>query len=121
MLERLRWSAQAIAQPSTVQIELFPEFVEVADELALVWEEAIQDLDGIRTHSQHAQIAAIEELDAFMISISGKSHEQLWTMDALKSSQEWQTMRELANRVLEQMFWPKSPPSACRDIYVPHR
>ncbi|MTW14585.1 hypothetical protein GM658_28655 [Pseudoduganella eburnea] len=121
MLERLRWSAQSIAQPSAVQIALFPEFVEVADELALGWEEAIHDLKGICTHLQPAQIAAIEELDAFMASISGQSHAQLWTMDALKTSPEWQTLRELANQVLEQMLWPKTPPSVRSDIYVTHR
>ena len=47
MLASLKRSAQAIAQPSAVQLALFPEFVEVADELALALEEAIQNLDSI--------------------------------------------------------------------------
>lgn len=63
MLQRLKWFAQAIAQPSAIQIALFPEFVEVANEL----------------------------------------------MEALKTLPERETMRGLANHVLEQMFWPKSP------------
>jgi len=118
MLEKLKWSVQAIAQPSAVQIQLFPEFVEVADELALRWEEAIQDLQVMRTHLLPAQIAAIEELDAYMVSISGQAHTQMWTMDALKGSLEWQIMRELANQILHQMFWTETRPSFASDIYV---
>lgn len=43
----MKWFTQAIAQQPAIQIKLFPNFVEVADELALGWEEALRELPSV--------------------------------------------------------------------------
>lgn len=121
MLERLRWFAQAIYQQPSVQIDLFPSFVEVADELALGWEEGIGELQSVKNQLTPAQIKAFEDLDEFMLSISGKDNIRLWTIDTLNTSAEWRLLRNMAGNVLSQMNWPKTPPPPSNDIYVSNR
>jgi hypothetical protein len=48
MLEKMKWYAQAIAQQPDIRISLFPAFVEVADELALGWEQALAELPNVQ-------------------------------------------------------------------------
>ena len=118
MLERMQWFTQAIAQQPSTQIELFPEFVEVADELALGWEEAHRELQSIQAQLTPAQFKAIEDLDDYLAYISGKANLSQWTVEALTTSSEWQLLRNLAGKILEQMNWPKTPPPHSNELYV---
>lgn len=76
------WYVQAIAQqPEEIQISLFPAFVEVADELALGWEEALAELPRVQTRLLPSQLQAIQKLDAYMGSLSGEQNARVWTLE----------------------------------------
>jgi hypothetical protein len=119
-MERLKFAVQAITQPFEIQKQLFPEFVCVADELALEWEMAMDDLrfqsGNVLTENQKS---AIENLDKYMESISGSAHIQYWCDEALHYSLEWKTMRKLAYKILVEMGWKQEIPPIITDrIYI---
>ena len=118
MKEHFEWSVRALAQPSDVQRSLFPSFVEVADELALDFDEHYRDLPSFLSIFTREQAQRIEELNAALDAASGPEHGELWTMEALDHSSEWQCCRELARRVIEAMGWSSAAPPANRAIYV---
>jgi hypothetical protein len=118
MLEKMKLAVQSIALPSNAQISLFPDFVEVADDLALSWEESMNELPHVRDQLTSPQLMAVNALDAYMRSISGAGNEDLWTIEALAVSVEWQTMRVLAGQILKQMNWSATPPEKSPDIFL---
>jgi hypothetical protein len=122
MMKKLEWAARALAQPHDVQESLFPDFVEVADELALSWEEAFWPFEKnpsiFSAEFSEEQQQAILELNRYMGSISGEDHLDLWTMKALAASDEWKLLRKLARRVLTVMKWPPASPPASDGNYV---
>ena len=110
--DTFEWALQALAQPAKIQIDFFPDFVNAADELALTWEEAIEDLD-LQILPVEAQ-GSIKELDEYMVSISGKGNERIWTSEAIFNSVEWARMRKMAEKTIFDLGWvkqlPKNPP-----------
>lgn len=115
----MKWFTQAIAQQPAIQIKLFPNFVEVADELALGWEEALRELPSVQTQLLPGQVQAINNLDNYMCSISGEANALIWTLEGLTTSKEWQFLRLLADQLLEQMKWPKTKPTDTNYNIVP--
>lgn len=118
MLERMMWFAQAISQPDNIQVRLFPEFVEVADELALGWEQAFEELPIARTTLTEKQLEAIMKLDSYMASVSGPANAHVWEIAALFGAPEWSALRRLAIDLLEEMHWKLEQPSQNIDFYV---
>ncbi|GAB1440065.1 hypothetical protein MASR2M36_28470 [Providencia sp.] len=87
-MEKLEWITRASMQSSDTQMSLFPDFVNVADQLAVEWEIA---LDAISCESlSPEQHSAIEEFDDYMLSISGPDNVHFWNNEALSSSIEWE-------------------------------
>lgn len=119
-MNKIKWATQAIAQPCEVQKGLFPDFVNVADELAAEWEMALDELNDSEVSSQltDEQKAAIKRLDDYMLSISGANNIQYWNNDALSQRVEWKNMREMADTILVAMKWEKSIPSKNNAIYI---
>ncbi|MET1257424.1 hypothetical protein [Aliikangiella maris] len=103
--EKMAWALQALAQPSEQQLNLFPDFANAADELALSWEEVIEDedLSGL----SESQKKALSVLDEYIVSISGKKNAHLWTNEALKNNIEWSKIRALASAAIEELGWQK--------------
>lgn len=114
---RFMWAVQALALPALQQRQLFPQFAEVADELALDYEEAWRTystvLEPLTSPAQQASVAALTEL---LQAMSGS--QRLWTDEALETAAEWGRVRELAGGVLQAMAWPHEAPPADRAIYV---
>lgn len=119
-MNKIKWATQAIAQPCEVQKGLFPDFANVADELAVEWEMALDELNDPEVSSQltDEQKDAIKRLDDYMLSISGADNIQYWNNDALSQSVEWQNMREMADTILTTMKWEKSISSKNNAIYI---
>lgn len=118
MLEKIKQSTQALAQSAHIQVDLFPDFVEVADELALCWEEALKELATANEKLTEDQIESIKKLDQYMEFMSNITYCDLWNEAALFNSIEWETLRGLAIEVLQKMNWPIEPPPRTKDIYV---
>ena len=101
--KKFEWSLKALAQPAKIQVALFPSFVNVADELALCWEEVIDDEDFSGFSNQVTE--KIQKLDDFIVSISGEKNAHLWTNEALTHSVEWAKVRKLARAIVDEFGW----------------
>ena len=111
MLERLRWTLQALAQPAEIQLTLFPSFVCVPDELALEFEQHYcNGPPSDRALWSASQLAALHKLDALLESMSGHEHAGYWTLSALRDSDLWVRVRRLAMDSLVEFGWPAAPP-----------
>lgn len=119
-MNRIKWITQAFAQSAGVQKGLFPDFVNVADELAVEWEVALDEANENSELSAltEQQRQAIKALDDYMLSISGLENIQYWDDDALYNSDEWRNMRELAKNILNAMGWDFDVPGEIDAIYI---
>ena len=115
-MNKIKWITQVIAQPYEIQKSLFPEFANVADELAVEWEGALDELNI--TSITDEQRSVIKKLDDYMLSISGPANIQYWNNTALCKSVEWQRMREMAIDILSIMHWEKTVPAKPKAIYI---
>ncbi len=116
--QHFMWSIQALALPATGQEQLFPDFVEVLDELVLDHEEAqdnFQQAEEFRQLTPEQQ-KAIAVLDAHIEKMSGPEN-SLWSPEALEAP-EWEQARTLAKRVLAEMGWAVTAPPKDRAVYV---
>lgn len=118
MLERLKWSVLALAQPAELQEGLFPKFVAVADELALAWEAAIETLPHDAPSLTPQQMTAVNALDGLILAMSGPNNLELWENDALRERGEWEKVRQFARDVAVAFGWPMQSPGSSTDIYV---
>ena len=118
LLERLKWSVLALAQPADIQESLFPDFVLVADELALNWEQALDVLNSEDASFTPHQKESIETLDGLILAISGSEHLEFWIDDALRTFPEWEQIRFAAAAVARSFGWPIEPPPPSPDIYI---
>lgn len=115
-MNEIKRIVQSFAQPGDVQKSLFPDFVNVADELAVEWEMALEGLNDTSLTDKQKQV--IKALDDYMLSISGPANIQYWNNEALCHSKEWDMMRNLAEDILCVMGWEKNIPPKNRAIYV---
>jgi hypothetical protein len=114
---RLEHCLQHLAMPPESQLQLLPDFVCKADELALSfdhWREVAANNYGFQlTPSQAAALSAID--NAFVLfSDSNPEH---WTDEAVRSSAEWQEIRRLAAEALSVFEWQhEMPPSYAHEF-----
>lgn len=118
MLSKLKWIIQALAIPASEQVRLFPSFVNVADELALIWEDVLEGLEIFRELVSSGALLAIQNLDEKILSISGESNSQIWTKNSLYDSVHWEEIRGLAAVVAKKMNWPISSSGPADGIYI---
>ena len=116
-LQRLEWSTRALYQPVDIQRSLYPDFVVVADELALDFDQ------WLSVATSHARLAP-EHLDRLLAinrkleQMSGSHNAQLWTLDALANSSEWSSIRALAGDALKDLGWSSAPPPPSPDSFI---
>lgn len=121
-MNKIKWVTQAIAQPCEIQKSLFPDFANIADELAVEWEMALNELNDSQVASLFSseQKLAVKNLDDYMLSISGAANIQYWNNDALCRSVEWQKMRKMAIDILRIMNWENVVPAKADALYINH-
>ncbi len=121
-MNKIKWVTQAIAQPCEIQKSLFPDFANIADELAVEWEMALNELNDSQVASLFSseQKLAVKNLDDYMLSISGAVNIQYWNNDALCRSVEWQKIRKMANDILRIMNWENVVPAKADALYINH-
>lgn len=115
-MTKFKWVTQAFSQPFEIQKNLFPQFVNAADQLAVEWEVALDQMDDSRLANIQRQM--IKELDDYILSISGVDNLKYWNDDALCHSQEWEKMRVQAKAILNVMGWDHSIPPESEVIYI---
>ncbi|MEI1279640.1 hypothetical protein V6Z05_15025 [Leptospira venezuelensis] len=112
----LKYALQALAQSAETQSRLFPDFVCIADELALDFDNAYQavksDLDNTLNKEQ---IKLLEEINSILDQNSGDISAQHSTSEALISDPMWMILRVRALATLESFNWHDIPPPS--DFY----
>ena len=111
MLPRLRAALQALAQPASSQASLFPDFVVVADELALEFDDWFRvattpELVPELTQPQCAALRAIDEQFARM-----SDDRDVWSEEALAGHRDWDEVRSLARQALAEFGWQPELPA----------
>jgi hypothetical protein len=97
---------------------LYPPYVCVADELALEFEECLENAtDAIHELGENAT-NLIDDLDNKLASISGPANAEFWTDDALKGSPLWNEVRMVAREIIRVSRWDTDAPPSSRAIYV---
>lgn len=118
--ENLIQSIQLLAADYKTQISSLPKFVHVPDELALLYNDYFllsnQFLNERLITKQ--QLKNLKELDKTLDKMSGKKNAKLWTLEALKESQEWKNIRNLASKLLKDFGKRKEKPKINPKTYV---
>lgn len=113
ILFQLEWILQVLSQEAEIQIQFYPDFVCIPDELALDFEHWSKRVMQNRKLSDK-QKSSLEIIDKYFDEFK----EDLWTLESLKSSDEWNNIRALARQSLSVFGWPVEIPSDNRSYYV---
>jgi hypothetical protein len=110
-LSKLIQSLQLLAACYEHQVNALPAFVDVPDEVALTFSEALLLADplvkkGLITTDQQAEL---KQLDALLEQMS--DNKNLWTLSSLQASPEWEHVRHLAETILKSFQIPKEKPN----------
>jgi hypothetical protein len=99
MLERLIEALKLVACSADAQIAALPEFVVIADEVALLFDEELRAVDlAACTPIVRERLASIDR------SLSAMSEtKSLWTIDALRTAPEWASLRSTAAEILSAL------------------
>lgn len=117
-MDKLKWAVRAMAMPAAKQVELFPKFVNVADELALAWEEGLSVLDAAGNSISNSQLNAIRRMDDKILAMSGPDNSEYWTEVALRESAKWEELRRAATELAKEMGWSIDTPGEMSGFYI---
>ena len=117
-LEELKRALQTLALPAALQLSLFPEFVEVADEMAINFECALDHLGNQRQSLSDAQQFALDKLEREILAYSGPSWPQIWSGSDSLHHPVWTGFRQLAADTLATFGWEAGMPDRRGDLYV---
>lgn len=108
--ERLIQSLQLLAADSNTQIDAFPDYVHIPDELALTYHDCFLLTDQIAEVGllNRAQVAKQREIDDVLSRMSDT--EELWTLGALRDSYDWMHVRRMATDALALLGRRKQQP-----------
>ena len=115
LFERLKRSLQLLACTPEIQLQRFPGFVHVPDELALDFDNFRRPCVGnFRAEMTAEQLSCLESVDQRFSRM--KKHS--FTNDAVASSREWKDVRHLASDALKAFGWPLDEPPESDDSFV---
>lgn len=117
-LDQLRWALQALAAPADQQVQLFPSFVCIPDELVLDFDQWFRATTRNAEFSSEQQ-TALAQLDESIAAWSGPAHADVWLEAALATHPAWFDFRSLARDALASFGWlVELPPPDRGAIYV---
>lgn len=120
LLLRLKHSLQLLAMPAQRQLDLLPNFVVKADEIALEfthwYDAAISNIPDVFTSRQ---VAALQSIDNLLNKMSEQKNASLWTDEALQNQNEWAQVRLLAKTALHEFQWEIQEPPNYQYEFVP--
>jgi len=116
-MDKLFKTIQSLSEPYEIQITLYPKFVVVADELILDLDEVLESekYASFLNNINDQQKESIKTLDEYIINMNNKRDKYLWTIEALRDSKEWETIRNLANNVMDVLQIERRPPDELKN------
>lgn len=109
-------SLQLLACPPEIQLGKFPPFVHTPDEMALDFDNFRSAFAGnFRSELTSEQLHYLELIDRHFEQMSKDN----FSPDGVRSSAEWQRIRELASGALKAFGWPLDDPPRRDHEFVP--
>ncbi len=121
-LEMLLQAVILLALEYEDQASSLPEFVCLPDEVVLTFDEAYRLFDQVIDAKlvTEAQIAAIKTIDRFIQGMNSKKDtENIWTVEAMKTSLDWQQLRVLARNTLPLFSVTETKPNLDWLTFIP--
>lgn len=118
-LNMLLQSLQLLAASYEQQVQALPPFVDMPDEIALIFDEVYRYVEGL-AHKDlitPQQKEDLERMDSLLTQMSNEK--EIWTLDALRVSSNWKQIRSLATKILQSFQEPKQPPNLFWLQYFP--
>lgn len=120
ILTRLKHSLQLLAIPADQQLNLLPDFIVKADEMALDFSNWYEAAVGNFGHGfKPSQIAALKSIDDLLEKMSGEKNAEYWTDEAVRSGNQWAEVRLLAKKALDEFGWRLEEPPSYGHEFVP--
>lgn len=94
-------SLRLVASPANIQILSLPNFVNVADEIALIYSESYIMIPQISNMITPYTIELLGDLDKLFNKMS--EDESLWNVESLKNDYLWLKSRELGYSILNEL------------------
>ena len=113
LIEALR----LLAAPFEEQVDVLPDFVGVASEIALSFDDAYEVLDV--SSLQPVLVAHLERIDSALDQMSADPHSDFWTLASLGTSPVWIGLRQEALAALQSIGLEYARPHIDQGRYVP--
>jgi len=94
-------SLKLIASPHHIQISCFPDYVNVTDEIALIYNESYIMLPQISSIMSPHIVKLLDELDELFEEMS--RDKALWNINNLERNFYWTKSRDLGSRILVEL------------------
>jgi hypothetical protein len=109
--DNLIQNLRIITSDSNVQIALFPEFVNIADEIALLYNDVYITVPILVTENLISSIVydILTQIDRLLDSMS--QDKSLWNIEMLEKNKYWQELRYLAYSALRELKEPYVKPN----------
>lgn len=101
-LHQLTQVMRLLAASAAEQLAAFPEYVVVADELALLLQDVLLTFDACSESGDSDLLRVARAIDQLLESMSGPQNAQLWTASAMREKQQWEQIREMAQAALPE-------------------
>lgn len=107
-----------LAMQPDEQASMLPNFVDVPDELALLFGDQCDTLaEGeLQSGLGDPGTSLVHEIQEVFRTMAGK--DEYYSMDALRDRAEWRHIRELSRRALDSSGLPATPPNLSWVTYV---
>ena len=101
-LETLIEALNILAADYLVQMEAFPDFVFLPDEVISIFSEAYLLFPQIIESElvNECQISSVENVKIFIGQMGDKSEQDIWSMEAMKIHPDWKMLRSFAKDAL---------------------
>jgi hypothetical protein len=108
-LERLQHTVQRLSINAVQQVAQYPDFVVVADELALDFDHWLEVCES-NGYVDKELLPHLRRIDKQLDIMSGEENANLWTVPALQSHAAWKLVRGFAHAAIDAAGWPHGAP-----------
>ncbi|MES0489517.1 MAG: hypothetical protein ABUK01_05950 [Leptospirales bacterium] len=104
MKQKMIESVRLLAANYTDQIKVFPQEVNIPDEIANIFDECYSSisLSDIREWLDTSQLSILKEMNSLLDQMSDHCKE-CWSLESLESGDKWKQARRIAKRWLESL------------------
>ena len=103
---KMREAVRRLTLPAKEALSQIPAGAQRPDGLAFEFEAAYEQyMASINTLPTPSQLAALQQLDAELLSMSGVESVALWTETSVAKHPQWRRIRQLAKNVLNEFGW----------------